>query len=575
MTHTLVKTIRSYTLSALFILGFAATTRAAAPINQVTPETIQQAMDAVDTGNRSITIQGIVDCINQNMHDASLAEKLFQRAPGYPTYLRLLYERTDWRQWEIIAPWFKGLTPQTQFIEGYVDNIYYFSRYIPSADLVQKVIDASAKDTILLTTLTKNPTLTNTMYSLANSQQKTAISKWFEYNEVTIETLEKTINALSSYSYSYVQYNKIGTIEKIIEFLTQNKQNPATLEKLTAGASLLDTLYQNANTSQQAFLKELAKNAYEFKTGQKLKQSITQLILLTNLIPGWAYSADGWTNIKQTQTKPHFFENASSTFALLRNCSGEMRRALVAVYKKEQAERAKGNYVFYHAQRWDLHLSADIYKQLWNITKGDSVGDDFTFFRFNQQAQATSNRMDYLFMNHALFGNSRRSGSCTVGYFMQNSSIYLAWFPAERLCNDFKLSQYYTKYRADFEKLTQLHQQANTTGNLMLISIPADKLHLVRPVHPGGDPRTVTINGRGTSDTKTILDTLISSPKAITDSDDIEYTMPLTTKYVLDPHSGPRVYSFNAADPIKMQAYETLRDELFAKIKQDMHTHKQ
>ena len=52
------------------------------------------------------------------------------------------------------------------------------------------------------------------------------------------------------------------------------------------------------------------------------------------------------------------------------------------------------------------------------------------------------------------------------------------------------------------------------------------------------------------------------------------YAMMPITKKTLDPETGPRVYSFNTADPDVMANYEKIRRELFDKIKSDIEKNK-
>ena len=115
---------------------------------------------------------------------------------------------------------------------------------------------------------------------------------------------------------------------------------------------------------------------------------------------------------------------------------------------------------------------------------------------------------------------------------------------------------------------------------MLLISIPVHKLQHIHPTIEDGTPHAVEINGKKTLTMKSILDALIQDPATVSQdagdhyghrtNDQLEYAMPLTTAYALDPHNGPRIYSFNAADPAKLKAYEDARDALFIKIKKHL-----
>lgn len=406
-------------------------------------------------------------------------------------------------------------------------------------------------------------------YQRTSWEQWEIFVKWMEQIDIPAEHCKHYIKNIFQHKRAFARYISLdGLVQKIIDYLhTHAKQVQEIL--LPENMHLLDDLYLVASKAQQTVFQEWVK---KYLPNLNLKASITKLLLLQQSIPHFAIPTN-FSNTKQTQSKPHFFHNFAHTLTILNRCPLSVKKTLLAAYRKEQAERAKGHYLFYHAQQWHLHFSADIYKQLWNIVHRDTVGDDFTFFRYNQQTEAPDIYFDHLFMNHALFGNARNNISCSATYFLNNHSVRPRIFSSEDLCAALNAPQIYKKYASDFQQLEALHQVASNHGNLLLISVPADKLNFVRPVIDGGPPRTVPIEQADgteyTDDTKLILDTLIAAPHKIPDSDDIEYTMPLTTEYALDPHNGPRVYSFNAADPVKLKAYEQARDTLFAKIKKD------
>jgi hypothetical protein len=365
--------------------------------------------------------------------------------------------------------------------------------------------------------------------------------------------------------------------------------------------SFLDTLYELADTNVQRILKAKTRDALKQKTDIPTSLGFneeTLSLISSSGYPLWACALDQ-KNI--TQTEAHMFDNPEA-LGIWQATDKTVRELYYKVHAFEQQERLKGNYIFYHAQTWHYHLYADIYKQLWNIAKNDTVGDDFTFTRFDEQKEAPDKRTDCLWMNHALYGNAYNHGDCTAYYFYANRSIAVQDDLIQSLFVQFGMSPYYEKYKDKIIELEQLHTQANENtkvgskfiangeiqsysgcGNLLLISIPAQEMHRVNIVWPGaGELRQVPMaDGNFIDDAKKAIDTLLVDassfakphpelPAYLKGSDFLVYTLPLTTDYALDPHTGPRIYEFNAADSEKLKKYMAARDALFAHIKQDL-----
>ena len=105
-----------------------------------------------------------------------------------------------------------------------------------------------------------------------------------------------------------------------------------------------------------------------------------------------------------------------------------------------------------------------------------------------------------------------------------------------------------------------------------MVSIDDANANTVYPVHKyANNPKPVTLSsGEKTLEPKKILAELKAGilPEG---GDTIEYVLPLTKEYALDPEKGPRIYAMNACDPAKYKEYTDFRDQLFAKIKADMN----
>jgi len=325
-------------------------------------------------------------------------------------------------------------------------------------------------------------------------------------------------------------------------------------------------LFQGANKSEKQRLKE----AIWLQVGKP--KNLTQFIewVVENKFPFWAYP-DTWATPKGRPSKVHLFhyiENLydfSTKFAPGVTHNKSVQQAFIAVYKKEIAERAKGNYVFYHGQCWSSGFYQDIYKQLWNVTDIHQVGNDFTFFRFDQKMRVQDARKDSLFVNYALFSNLTRYGNSSAYYFLMNTNCHPHAFTIIDLFAKFNLANYGKKYQSDFQVLQKMYREASQYGTMFLISIPPDKLYNVHNTVEKGEASSVMINGKETFDTKTIYDALLDNPQSIKqvtgetfgmdlpsqrirNADTLEFAIPLTIKYALDPYSGPRIYSFNATD---------------------------
>ena len=66
------------------------------------------------------------------------------------------------------------------------------------------------------------------------------------------------------------------------------------------------------------------------------------------------------------------------------------------------------------------------------------------------------------------------------------------------------------------------------------------------------------------------MDTLRTNPEKIENSDQLEFCMPMTWDLTLNPDSGIKTFSFNAANQKKLAAFNKKADALFEKIKKDI-----
>lgn len=273
-----------------------------------------------------------------------------------------------------------------------------------------------------------------------------------------------------------------------------------------------------------------------------------------------------------SQTKQHFLCNLLTIFKLYKKNSSlknkEISDLLLKIYSKEKEEYKNGNYVFYHGRQRNISLLSKIYKKLWSVTKQENVKEDFVFFRFNQESAAPDKDRNYLFMNHALFGNAHETTTaCTLTqYFIENRSIHNPRYSIEKLFEQFNLKDFYELNKTDLKELENLYITASQFGEILLIAIPKDKIHLVRLVSPGGTPTSTTLNNKSTSNSEEILDA-IKNNQQVTNADYFEWSIAATTAYLLNPIKGPNIYSYQLTDEKIMKEYCRLSDQIFEKLK--------
>jgi len=544
----------------------------------------------------------IIAYIEQHPQDVQILLDLLTTNNGTPFYQHLV-QKTSWPQLERFAKWVHNIPVAKIPSTHYLPYINFISeKYIANDELLGQLLvclDSCASYEIEAV----NAKLMMNISSLSAAMQQSVV-QWLLERPVFVFHTIKTDPFLDFFLSTAGEEAKNLFIEGILkltktfpseaEYIYEKlflhyyhlpaQQKIALVKILEANPKLLiQPNVDNFISSLDHELQNRLKDLYRQHHLNDIKPSLTRLLELQQKIPSWAFSTEfgqDFNNKKLTQSKPHFFRNITATLQLLYNCPSSVRQTVLKMYRKEQEERAKGRYIFYHAQAWNRHFSADLYKGLWNIVHHDTVGEDFTFLRFNQQKKISDARQDSLFMNHALFGNSTNNGNCSLSYFKNSSSCYSGdVYDAQQILNTFKLGHLYTKYQTEFEELRKLHNAATQHGNMLLISIAEKDLHRLHPTIEDGTLAPVEIEGKKTSDMKLILNTLITNPTLIQQhghphygshhrtNDELEYAMPLTTAYALNPHGGLHIYEFNAALPEKYQAYLQARDSLFAKIR--------
>ena len=126
----------------------------------------------------------------------------------------------------------------------------------------------------------------------------------------------------------------------------------------------------------------------------------------------------------------------------------------------------------------------------------------------------------------------------------------------------------YEKHRAEFEVLEKEYETLGKGyGNMFFLAVPkADIKKSVVQVVPGGYLTESVVKGKKTNDITVILDALSTNPVFIKDSDVKEFVLPLTDTAGLDPNSGIKIHTINAADPNKFAAWQAKFDALMEKV---------
>ena len=205
------------------------------------------------------------------------------------------------------------------------------------------------------------------------------------------------------------------------------------------------------------------KNLLLLTSSKKFPPSFVTLKLESKVSPG-------------TQSKLHFISSLARNLKPLRLTTKDIEFFL-RIYAQEKIEDANGHYVFFHGRQWKWNYFSDIYKQLWNLTKNDQVGENFQFLRFGKAGGFVTG-LDILFMNSAIFGNISSYGSNTASFWLDNidwsKNIF---FNTEYLFKQFNLENIYKKYEKEFKQLQELHAQASEKGEILLISVARKDLN--------------------------------------------------------------------------------------------------
>jgi len=293
-----------------------------------------------------------------------------------------------------------------------------------------------------------------------------------------------------------------------------------------------------------------------------------------------------------SQTEQHMIANLDAIFNFMKNAPSDLIEPLFEqVTKIETDLQQKGYYTFVHGQRWEYRLVENWYTKLWSLKNRKSV-QDYLFAHVKPQPTTAqleqdnvtreqlmrvgrtdgASRQKLLFMNYALFGNATNLGSSSADYMASNNNAGNVAISLRETFDHLGYQDIYAKYKEELTQLENEHKELSKYGNLLLVGVPQDKLpECVYLSLTGGAKRTIEIKGVGkTDDIKLIMDTLRTNPEKIWNSDQLEFCMAMTWDMALNPESGIKIFSLNAADQEKLVAFNAKSDELFARIKRDI-----
>ncbi|MFA6065706.1 MAG: hypothetical protein WC707_00825 [Candidatus Babeliaceae bacterium] len=353
----------------------------------------------------------------------------------------------------------------------------------------------------------------------------------------------------------------------------------------------------------------LAEN-FSIQNFSTILQSEAGLIELYNNYSEWVYvnPPDGYVyrpSLKQTpiplsmsQTEAHVFVHQCLIKKKFSNAlrDPQVVRMINSLHEQEKKEEHAGNFTFVHGCAWDWDLKQDIFTHLMEI-KLNKKFENYRFLRFKDnynvtqvdesvhatlaQGNAEALRSDILFMNHAVFGNSSRKGSCTFDYWYHNYDQSVNnnrnLINAEELFAQVGMRDFFTRYKKDIQNLERLHKKAENKGVILLISANQEMVRQnIYPTTSGGAKVVVKTKDKKTLDSaQAIITQLKQNPTVLQNADAIEYGLLCSNKFVLNPDKAGKdikifPYSLAHGTPA-YQEYCNARDQLMAKIKRDIY----
>ncbi|MFA6065705.1 MAG: hypothetical protein WC707_00820 [Candidatus Babeliaceae bacterium] len=421
--------------------------------------------------------------------------------------------------------------------------------------------------------------------------QELATAMENKFNEVQFSMVKELLACNASFSNFFTR--------KIIECIDM-------LDAITLSIIMKNASYRNRGKMLNALRDRLVKDiplteTFSIQDFSAIPESKAGLIDLYNhySIP-WYRPALAHVSASQaiSQTEAHALVHQDLIKKEFSDALKDLQAVcmLNSLHEKEKEEERAGNFTFVHGCAWDWDLKQDIFTHLMEI-KLNKKFEDYRFLRFKDnynvtqvdesvhatlaQGNAEALRSDILFMNHAVFGNSSRKGSCTFDYWYHNYDQSVNnnrnLINAEELFAQVGMRDFFTRYKKDIQNLERLHKKAENKGVILLISANQEMVRQnIYPTTSGGAKVVVKTKDKKTLDSaQAIITQLKQNPTVLQNADAIEYGLLCSNKFVLNPDKAGKdikifPYSLAHGTPA-YQEYCNARDQLMAKIKRDIY----
>jgi hypothetical protein len=446
--------------------------------------------------------------------------------------------------------------------------------------------------------------------------------------QVFADTIAVLLKKFDSKDMSYTEFWIYQGVYKSIETKPIDDLGAITLSLIqdADGRNLIKELMEQSFIAStrgepilyQKFIKIINQYAHVFLKSPGNFPMLTQH-LEGNKLLGMVFDID--SSCRQTPSYRHLERFHSKLSGLNKGSSGPTYAGPVfndhnfqsnIIYKplhKEKELIDLGYEVMYHARRWRYAFLSDIYSMLYSYKSGKqlkdfifthlddpvlgNVSEDFyesekkkrerlikegNLYDSKDNILGRANRASLLFLNKFLFGNLGKVGSCSMNYILENRNIGEIDFSIEELFAMFGRSDVYKEFESRLKELQEEHNRLTEYGELLQIAIPKNNVDKCVYYTTSGGPKREFVFARDdlmkeaeyTTDIKLILKDLDENPQ-----NECEFVLVNTRDQFggLNPDSGIKVFSYNAADPEKWAEFKQKEHDLFASIIEWMQQH--
>jgi len=397
--------------------------------------------------------------------------------------------------------------------------------------------------------------------------------------EVFIKKVEENIENVSPLTIALVSYLSPcnETVKKWIE--EQNDKKTYDLLTMLKMQAFVDHCQEECD-----FLEKIPKNQTTLHMQTELKVSETSASFEEVLIQ--------YPSIVPSIVPYYFFHQLQNYFSLT---DPFIKNMIENVIEKE-IELKDDYYTFIHGQRHEYLPQEQLHTFLQCVINKQKANNNYLLLHekelpadqesLKQEKEIRKNllkagrtneeeRQRLLFVNWAFFANSSSLGSSSAHYITSDNNVndYIH-LTTEKVFSLNNLDHLYQKYNNQLAQLQREFEEITQRGTCILLAIPKEKIQKhIYLADVYGSKRKILIEGIGeTDDIALIMKTLESTPEKISDTDKIEFCIPMTydQKGALNPESGIKIFAFTAADKEKLKAYYAHQQEIFEQIKKDI-----